>query len=214
MKNVCFYHLATIGNYQKITNDIFALLDKSKLYEKLDHIFINIAGNEKVSLPDKEKISIFQEIAELNEFEFSTINRIKKYADLDSDESNILYLQTLGCTAENNICINERRDYMLYFNIEKYQKALDSLKENDAISVDLVDYPVKHFSGNIWWSKSSHIKKLPYPVELPFIFSERHKCEFWICSNPNGKYETMHQTNINVHARHLNRYPREKYAND
>jgi len=149
MKNVCFYHLATIGNYQKITNDIFALLDKSRLYEKLDHIFINIAGNEKVILPNKEKISIFQEIAELNEFEFSSINRIKKYADLDSDESNILYLQTLGCTAEYNICINERRDYMLYFNIEKYQKALDSLKENDAISVDLVDYPVKHFSGNI-----------------------------------------------------------------
>jgi len=214
MKNVCFYHLATIGNHQKITDDIFALLDKSKLYEKLDYIFINIAGNEKVNIPNKEKILVFKEIAELNQFEFSTINRIKKYADLDLDESNILYLQTLGCTAENNICINERRDYMLYFNIEKYQKALDSLKENDAISVDLVDYPVKHFSGNIWWSKSSHIKKLPYPVELPFIFSERHKCEFWICSNPSGKYDTMHQTNINVHERHLHRYPREKYAND
>ena len=37
MKNVCFYHLATIGNYQKITDDIFALLDKSKLYEKTKH---------------------------------------------------------------------------------------------------------------------------------------------------------------------------------
>jgi hypothetical protein len=34
---------------------MFDLLDKSKLYKKLDHIFINIAENEKFNTPNREK---------------------------------------------------------------------------------------------------------------------------------------------------------------
>jgi hypothetical protein len=102
---------------------------------------------------------------------------------------------------------------MLNFTVLKYKQALKMLETNDAVGVDLVNNPAKHFSGNIWWSTTQHIKNLPYPKDLPIILSERHKCEFWICSDEARKYISMHNSNIDVYSRHLTRFPKIYYEN-
>jgi len=211
MKTVCFLHAATVGRYQSIVNLIFDNLKSGGLFNFLDRIYINIAGDGPLNLPQDEKIKVIPDRSPLHLFEFTTLNLLKQYSNLK--DANVLYLHTKGAGSPDNICLDEWRDYMFYFNIINFKTAIKLLEANNAVGVDLSDEPVKHFSGNIWWSKTSHIKNLPFPSELPVVLSERHKCEFWICSDAKGKYASMHNSGIDVYRRHLSRYPKQNYEN-
>lgn len=213
MNNVLFFHVATIGNYQQIVDRVFSLLEVSGLYTDLHRIFVNIAGDKDVRIDLKDKkIKLFPKRSSLDNFEFSTLCYLRQYAFMK--EANLLYIHTKGCSTPSNPCIDEWREYMLYFNIIQYKKALKFLSNNAAVGVDLVDEPTKHFSGNFWWSKSSHIRALSSIEDQPLIISDRHKCEFWICSRKDSKYASMHDSGINVYSRHLIRYPKSNYENN
>ena len=209
MNNVCFIHICTIGNFQHVVDEIFDYIKKSFLYKELECIYINIAGNENVCLPNLENIYVFPYRSNINEFEISTLKLMQSFCK--TNKSNVLYIHTKGVSSTNNICIDEWRQYMLYFNITKYKDALKMLVNNDAVGVDLVTEPVLHFSGNMWWSKSNHINLLNDFSDLPVIISERHKAEFWITSKNNGNYFSLHDSKINVYQRHLTRYKKENY---
>jgi len=212
MKNVIFLHVATIGSYQEILMEFFESFEKYNIYDNIDNIFINIAGNGEIVIPNKKEIVIQKTRSKLTDFEFSTLNILRNYCF--KNDVNVLYMHTKGASTPYNICINEWRQYMLFFNIKEHLEIIQQLNYYDACGVDFVDDPVKHFSGNFWWSKSSHIKTLLIPESLPEIISHRHKCEFWICSNKHGKYKSLYNSDINVYQRHLTRFPKEKYAND
>lgn len=203
MKNICFIHIATIGNYQSIVDEIFSYIPRNSF----NKIFVNIAGESNISLPDY--VEILGKRSNLNEFEFTTLEYIKNYCK--NNNNNICYLHTKGASTGNNICIDEWRQYMLHFNLKNINYIEKILKENNTCGVDLVYEPTTHYSGNFWWSTADHINSLPYPKDIDMVISERHKCEFWICSKKGGKYSSLHNSGINVYQRHLNRYPKEKY---
>ena len=203
MKNICFIHIATIGNYQSIVDEIFSYIPRNSF----NKIFVNIAGESNISLPDY--VEILGKRSNLNEFEFTTLEYIKNYCK--NNNNNICYLHTKGASTGNNICSDEWRQYMLHFNLKNINYIEKILKENNTCGVDLVYEPTTHYSGNFWWSTADHINSLPYPKDIDMVISERHKCEFWICSKKGGKYSSLHNSGINVYQRHLNRYPKEKY---
>jgi hypothetical protein len=202
--NICFIHIATLGNYQNIVDEIFSYIDKNSFSK----IIANIAGDHTVLIP--EGVEIIPERSLLEEYEFSTLNIIRDYCK-ENENINVLYIHTKGASVAPNICIDEWRQYMLYYNLKNIPKIEQILTYYDACGVDLVSDPVLHFSGNFWWSKAKHINTLLPPTEVNGVFSERHKCEFWICSNVDSKYTSLHNSNISVYERHLTRYPREKY---
>jgi hypothetical protein len=208
--NNCFFHICTIGNsYQRIVDEIFFNLQSSNIVKDLDAIYVNIAGDKEVSLPSWDQIKLNSTRSKMEDYEFSTLNQLKLFASTNT--GNLLYLHTKGASTTDNICIDEWRNYMLYFNIIQYKKALELLNGCDAVGVDLVNTPTLHFSGNMWWSTCKHINSLPNFEEMPLVLSERHKAEFWICSKPNGVYNSLHNSNINVYQRHLTRYPANIY---
>lgn len=192
-----------MGNYQRIVDEIVSYITP----KSFSRIVANIAGDSAVNLPDMVEVLPIR--SRLADYEFSTLEIIKEYC-ANNENANILYIHTKGA-ANTNICIDEWRQYMLYFNLTDVVNVESILAENSACGVDLVNDPVPHFSGNFWWATSEHINSLKHPRDVNGIFSERHKCEFWICSNPDGKYVSLHNSNINVYQRHLTRYPREKY---
>jgi hypothetical protein len=210
MNTFCFFHICTIGNfYQKIVDEIFEYIEKSDLSAHITAMHVNIAGNGNIILPSYPWIKINSVRSKIEDYEFSTLNQLQSFAA--NNLGNVLYLHTKGVSTPNNLCIDEWRKYMLYFNITHYKKALTLLNNYDAVGVDLVTSPALHFSGNMWWSKLNHIKKLQTFEKLPLILSERHKAEFWICSDPTCQYASMNNSNINVYQRHLTRYPSHLY---
>lgn len=214
MKIVVFFHVATIGNYQEIFDEIYSKIHKSNLFDEIDLLNICIVGNGELHYKENKKIMIYKN-SNLEEGEFFTLEILKLFSNSSPQKCKILYIHTKGVTTPNNDCIVDWRKYMSYFNINLYKNCLDALEFYDSCGVDLVFEPTIHYSGNFWWANSDYIKKLPsideirYPKIAP-ILSIRHNCEFWIGMG-NGKLKSLWNSNINVYERHLHRYLEDQY---
>jgi hypothetical protein len=209
-----FLHVCTIKNYQKIFDELW---EKSMpMINDSKKTFISIVGPYRLkcsNLPDNVNLiyhnenPITHKLPTFNAFmrkslmgnhnvhEFPTLNLIKKTCQ--NHKCHVCYYHLKGVTiTKRNHPVNDQRRYMTYFNIENYKTCIDFLKKYDAVGVDLLDWPFKHFSGNFWWSRSEHINNLPIIKSIPTVCgSERHKCEFWIGSI-RGKYYCFHNSGI------------------
>lgn len=216
-KIIVFIHIATIGNYQEIVNEIFESMNKTNLINFADIINVCIVGDGKLNIPKNWNINKNQS-SNINNGEFYTLKQIQLYCKNTITNDKILYIHTKGVTSPNNEAINDWRKYMLYFNVEKHEQAIKELDNFDTYGVDLVTEPTKHYSGNFWWSNSDHIKKLPSIDDISkndakAILTIRHNAEFWLFM-VEGENKSAHNSNINVYERHLHRYEKNNYINE
>jgi hypothetical protein len=213
-KIIVFFHIATIGNYQEIVDEILFSLNKNNLINIADIINLCIVGDGELNIPTNFNFKINQ-ISDINIGEFYTLKQIEIYSKNSVSNDKILYIHTKGVTTPDNECINDWRQYMLYFNVEKHEQAIKELENYDTYGVDFVLEPTPHYSGNFWWSNVDHIKKLPSINEISkldakTILTIRHNAEFWI-TMVNGNHKSAHNSNINVYERHLHRYEKNNY---
>jgi hypothetical protein len=212
--SVIYFHIATIGKYQEIFDEIYSQIVKSNLINEVEIINLCIVGGGKLEVSLNEKIKIYRDLY-VETGEFFTLNLIKQFSESTEQNFKILYIHTKGVTTPDNLCIDDWRQYMTYFNVNQYRKCFDMLDEYDSCGVDLVSEPALHYSGNFWWANSSYIKRLPTINEIKFpkippILSIRHNCEFWIGMG-DGKLKSLWNSNINVYERHLHKYNTEEY---
>jgi len=215
MKSVIYFHIGTIGQYQKIFEEIYTEIDESGLLDKVDIINLCIVGQGDLFIPEEEKVKLHRDL-DVKSGEFFTLNLLKEFCDSAEENYRVLYIHTKGVTTPDNECIVDWRKYMTYFNVNQYQKCFDALDEYDSCGVDLVENPALHYSGNIWWANSSYIKKLPTIEEIEFpktppILTIRHNGEFWIGMG-KGNLKSLWNSNINVFERHLHTYPKTEYV--
>ena len=215
MLNQIYFHIATIGKYQDIFDEIYSQIIESNLINQVGSINLCIVGQGDLMIQENDKIKIYQD-SDISSGEFFTLDLLKTFSDSVEKNHKILYLHTKGVTTPDNSCIEDWRKYMTFFNINQYEKCLYSLNQYDSCGVDLVNDPTLHYSGNIWWANSSYIKKLPTINEIKFpktppILSIRHNAEFWIGMG-NGNLNSLWNSNINVYERHLHQYPKIKYV--
>ena len=215
MLNQIYFHIATIGKYQDIFDEIYSQIIESNLINQVGSINLCIVGQGDLIIQENDKIKIYKD-SDISSGEFFTLDLLKTFSDSVEQNHKILYLHTKGVTTPDNPCIDDWRKYMTYFNINQYEKCLYSLNQYDSCGVDLVNDPTLHYSGNIWWANSSYIKKLPTINEIKFpktppILSIRHNAEFWIGMG-NGNLKSLWNSNINVYERHLHQYPKIKYV--
>lgn len=213
-----YFHVALIKHWEISFEIINNSLKDSGLLNKCNNIIYSINGDykefEKLKRDDIGKNVLFlANNSYEKEFEFPTINILKK--DLENESLNALYIMNKGASTGFNQPIKDWIDTMLYFNVYQYENCLKLLNEYDAVGVDYHDLPYKHFSGNFFWTKSSHVNKLPYLYWEDWrnyapLGEERHAAEAWVCK-PNGKYCSLHNTGIPVYERHLHEYPPSKY---
>jgi len=90
---------------------------------------------------------------------------------------------------------------MSYFNIFKNEECLKNLDTNHAVGVNLHSSPL-HFSGNFWWSKSEHIRKLG-----PCNYETYNSPEFWI-TRVKGEYKELWNSGVN---HYFQRYEEHNY---
>lgn len=214
MNSQLYFHVATIGNYQEVFDEIYQALIRSTLRNFLNQINICVVGEGELKFPFDSKIKIHK--GSVSQGEFFTLKKIEERSKQLEENLKILYLHTKGVTTPNNQCIIDWRRYMTYFNVERYQDCLDALNSFDACGVDFVEEPAKHFSGNFWWSNSTYIKTLPSIDEIsnpnyPSILTTRHNAEFWLGMG-KGKFKNLWSSNIPVFERHLHEYPEINYT--
>jgi hypothetical protein len=158
-----------------------------------------------------------------------TLSALKKLAD--QEEFNVLYFHSKGITATENFL--NRNNFVVFKNylywrkflewgvIERWQECVDALNSGyDTAGANFSSVPVNHYSGTLWWSKSSYIKRLPDPskndwweklkLESPDQWIKtaplRIKDEMWVCAEPSCKpYSVKDAFNFNVTQNTLHR---------
>lgn len=192
-KIAVFYHCARLGEqWSSIDAEIMRTMTASGLLDRAD-VFVR------------------NDCRDIGLFEFPTLEMVARFA-VQNPEYLVLYLHTKG--ASHQIAsVADWRACMLYWIVERWQECVAKFERNfDAVGVSVVDTPIRHFQGNFWWATAKHIATLPEPRSIEFIKAvdnqgERHKCEFWILSQPAKVYTPYHH--------HLNPYrtrnPRNRY---
>ena len=210
MSNVIFIHAGNLshdkygvpnhGRCQMIVDEISDYIKQSKIYNDVDFISLELLGDPNIRF-DVPKGRIVYNGENYLQWEFPTLQKIVDHAKQNPND-NILYLHTKGSSssrighenAKHSVSfewIEDVRNYQLHQNVTRYKEALHELKTYDTCGAELIFNPVPHYSHNFWWATAKHINTLVNPQDRPVILDERHKCEFWICSNPQGKYKSI-----------------------
>lgn len=210
MKAYAYYHLATLGAYQAVADELLDTVMGSGLIDRLDALTCVVCGDEKPRLPMHSKLKIVYARQDVGKFEFPTLQRLR-LAALANPEAYYLYFHGKGVTKPENQPIRDWRRYMAHFVLEQWPLCLAVLNNADTTGVDWAAFRGTewHYSGNFWWARGAYLAKLP---ELDDTHG-RHACEFWI-GRGTGTHGCLWQSRIALWARHLYRYPRDRYTKE
>lgn len=224
MENRIYINIAVIGSVNEVINNILNRISDSKLYDNVSKIYLVVNGNiELLDIEIKDKYEIIKANSDINKCEFPTLDLISEHSIVDF---NLLYLHTKGVTKPGFVNIKDWTNYLSYFNIDRWEDRLSELEYNDCTGCDLKGNPDDinhhpmtwgygkaplHYSGNFWWAKSSHIRKLVKPSNwLPDTNYQRWRimAEMWVCQDIKSIYNNAWSSGVN---HYYERYEKEKY---
>lgn len=223
-----YINVAIIGNVNQVLADLINSTLKSGLYSACNKIVLVCNGDfNQISLNlNIPKIEVIKANTDISKCEFPTLEKI--WNDCQKEDITVLYLHTKGVTKPGQQTVQDWTNYLSHFNITKWQDRVFELNTFDCSGVNLNgniedsnEHPSTwgygkaplHYSGNFWWSNSSHIKKLPDPISwLPDTNYQRWRvmAEMWLCQPNDGKYNCAWRSNVN---HYIENYPKELYEN-
>jgi len=171
VKATGFFHIATIGAYQSVVDELMDCVMGSGLIDRLEALRCCVCGNHEVHLPKHPKIRPEHLKADVSKFEFPTLQMLEAHARENPGEA-VLYFHTKGVSKPDNPCISDWRRYMAYFALEQWQEPLGALETADTAGVDWVVFHIDrmrctsdsityfgrdlHYSGNFWWANTDY----------------------------------------------------------
>lgn len=180
-----FYHVALMGNWERVVEEQLTIMHMSGLYDNAAKITIGCVGNkaEKMRLNKMlnkyHKINIGAYSENIERYEFITLELLENHAKHFREDA-ICYIHTKGVTLSS---AGHWRAYMNHFNLTLWQKCLEAIADGyDSCGVKYIDessgFP-RHYSGNFWWAYAEHINRLPSVKSLNQ--ASRHEAEMWLC---------------------------------
>ena len=220
------------GTWSSLFIDQVYLTINSGLYDESEKMYVNCIGSpEQISLfvglcSQFNKIEVLNCCeTQLNDQQLSsnyldnhnphdeTITMKELQAHAKREDAYFLYLHSKGVTATSRMKqAGDFRRYVNYYNwrkflewgcVENWKLCIKALETHSCAGVNLCEWPTPHYSGTIWWSKSSHINKLPNIMENDWWInlinstdlrtwnSIRLKAEMWIGSVCNSDFYTI-----------------------
>lgn len=231
-KNINIYiNIAMVGSVNQVLWDLLSRIKQSGLYDSANKIYLIFNGDRRHLQFNlvSDKYVIINANTDISKCEFPTLDYIWQDCQNTDKDFNILYLHTKGVTKPGFQNVIDWTNYLSYFNINKWQDRLNELQESDCTGVnffgnpdDINQHPATwgygktplHYSGNFWWTKSSHIKKLPNPIKWTpdsNLFRWRMMCEMWLCQVKDGKYFNAYSSDVD---HYMTPYPKHLYENE
>ena len=211
------YHCFLINDWYTLINSQLFILKASGLLDKAKQVYCMVCDplNQRSNFDFKDRYGdkLVIEYIDNNNYEFPAL---KKVYDLANKEvSNILYFHTKGISnnytvfgsdAKNDLkikSINDWKDYLTYFCIEKWQENIVRLDYHDMVGATCNG---NWWWGNFWWATSDYIKTHNPPPE----HGPRWDAEAWV--NKDGKAKIFEHWHIDF-TFYLTDYPSKFYIN-
>lgn len=205
MKKIAvFYHLYQINDWAELFLEQFARVKNSGLLDAASYIHIGINGDQPLPYLDMSgnKLERLNVVSNLyRESEADTLVDLWKFSKARPDYK-ILYFHSKGVThlsktkegwvpRGSSPYVQGWREYLEYFNIDKWRVCSDHLDHYDCAGTEWVPPSAcvqigynthPHYSGNFWWGTADYISTL----DLSSLYSNKNNCEKWIATkNPN-----------------------------
>ena len=212
-----FLHIATMGVYQEIFDEMIGLIIESKMLDTVE-LTVCVVGDGVLNVEQMENVRV-RRVGNIDEYEFVTHQLIEDEINKTNENIKILYFSGLGVTG-NTEFKKSWRSYLTYFVVTRFEECLKALDDGyDVCGVDWRTDPLPHYSGTFWWANSDYLKTLPKVQTLnkpdsPTVLSLRHNAEMYIGMNPNVNPRILHQSNVSQYERHLRVYDAENYINN
>ena len=181
------YYIFCMGNYYNIVSEQINLLVSSGLYDITDQIYCFICNynvNILQILNNYPKIIIIS--TNQNLYEKYAINNYKNYVSGDY----YLYYFHSKSVSRRTKCYNDWRKLCDYFTLKKWRLSIELLNYYDCVGINMKTFPKLHYSGNFWWSKSSHLNKL-ININNNYLSSE-----MYICTYPKTNKICIYNSNV------------------
>ena len=223
MKPIYVYiHICVLNDWLDVLTNLITNIKTSGLYNVVDKIRCFVLGNldNTPEIMIDKKIEIVKTNPNRKLYEKFTLNNL--YNDCLKEDFYVLYIHTKGINIDNKFTAKPKSsrqpvrdwvEYLIHFNMYRYKDMLKLLETNDCAGVQLKERGMKpndgntHYSGNFWWSKSSHI------ITLKTIGSSNYLSpEFWIASKKhNCTYASLYKDRT---VGYKNIFPKEKYISE
>jgi len=235
METIIYINVAVIGEVNLVLENLLMRINESGLRDYCREIHLVINGERsKITVDLSDPIYIIHNPHRDSErYEFPAIDLLWRKAQ--EKDLRFLYLHTKGVSSFRPT-VEDWVEYLIHFNIDKWRDRVGELEKYDCTGVNLKGnwdpicispsqwvnpplylkvnerlYSLQHYSGNFWWSKSSHIKKLPNPYRwIPDENFRKWRItnEMWVCQIQGGKYFGAWMSDVNHYEEN---YPKERY---
>jgi hypothetical protein len=202
-----FFHVYLKNDFSHILLGKFKKFKASGLYEKANKIYLTLFGDieqHQEFLTDLKDLYSKIEYVLITNKEFDneadTFNFMLKKAESYEKNTPMLYVHTKGVSHTHPILkknINAWVRYLDLYTINKWERCIQGLEDNDAAGGFYVGGSSAHFQGNFFWANSNYIKNLSRINNLNIVNLNRG--EFWILSNTDKVYALSGVTPVDMY---------------
>jgi hypothetical protein len=200
MKIRISYHIVAQGGWEELTKNCIDKMIRSGLWDKADEIHMMCHYSPELFSEFKNDYSsdkitwhLFTNSV-VKRGESYTNDKLKEICDADTEEWAVLRLHNKSSNYTNHpeqLIAYKWRDLIEYWSIERWELLVSQLEKGfDVAGNEWMEEPWPHNSGNVWWSKSTYIRKLPR-LALPVHeyspaaidlkgWQPRHEAEAWV----------------------------------
>lgn len=169
LKIKVFAHWAGLYGADKVALEQINRIRNSGLMDNIDQFYICINGDLTQFLNSVSALQEYKNIRfiikdDVSVWEYPTLTFLHQQCQLDTEDSAVFYYHLKGLSRPNAFATDWRR-FLEYWNIDNWRACYETLQQGyDTVGVnytrseDGIQWP--HYSGNIWWARSSYIKKL------------------------------------------------------
>jgi hypothetical protein len=208
-KIIGYFHICQRGEWRRSFDLIFNTIQNFGLYDATHEIRCGILSDTGIFIPDERfldnKIKLVYK-GKSEEYEKPTLLHMKTSCEKDDDNTLYWYVHTKGLrhygTNKESYVIDWIK-LMLYWNIIKWNLAINKLKEYDTYGCNEL-FKI-FYSGNFWWANSKHIKQLPDTIKEHYTGPEE-----WILRKSDKMY-TVFSSGIQGDGHYNQNYPEHLY---
>ena len=186
-----FATVCCLGEFRAVTAELLDALLESRLYDRMESLEIAVLGapgdQEAVRelVRPFEKIRVVYSSPHVDEFEFPALGLLEDACR--SWSGSVFYLHTKGVSRPPlDQHVRYWRALMLDEVVRNHEACTGLLVDHDTVGTN---WRWNHYSGNFWWARSDHIRRLPAIRTLRLrprricddpIWNLRLQCEFWV----------------------------------
>lgn len=226
MKILTYIGVAPLNRHvNEILSEILRRIEDSGLREESDNIKICVNDSGDFNLLDQDlfRNERYELVRNNHPHEFGALELL--WRDSFVHDAHLCYVHTKGITMVGDDRVSDWRRYMSHFVLNEWQERVKDLEDYHCSGVNLQGSPVNilrnplqwkiqsplHYSGNFWWSRSDHVRKLPSPLFWTPT-TERDKWrimnEMWLCQSPHSRYKCAWSSGVNHYHQ---RYEEKNY---